>query len=72
MTVTRYDSQADAAYFKLGDATVLESEEVAPDVILDFDKDGRLVGVEVLHAQARLAPGEWSRRRVQVNWLDLV
>jgi len=61
MTSTRYDAQADAAYFKLGESTVFESEEVAPDVILDFDREGRLVGLEVLHAQTRLAPGEWSK-----------
>jgi uncharacterized protein YuzE len=67
MTSTRYDAEADAAYFKLGDATVFESEEVAPDVILDFDEDGRVVGLEVLHAQARLAPGEWSKALAHVE-----
>ncbi len=61
MTSTRYDAQADAAYFKLGESTVFESEEVTPDVILDFDREGRLVGLEVLQAQTRLAPGEWSK-----------
>jgi uncharacterized protein YuzE len=61
MTSTRYDAQADAAYFRLGESTVFESEEVAPDVILDFDREGRLVGLEVLQAQTRLAPGEWSK-----------
>jgi uncharacterized protein YuzE len=67
MTSTRYDPQADAAYFKLGEATVFESEEVAPDVILDFDKEGRVVGLEVLQAKLRLAPGEWSKALAHVE-----
>ncbi len=67
MTSTRYDADADAAYFKLGDATVFESEEVAPDVVLDFDKEGRVVGLEVLHARTRLAPGEWSKASAHVE-----
>ncbi len=67
MTSTRYDPQADAVYFKLGETTVFESEEVAPDVILDFDNEGRVVGVEILHAQTRLAPGEWSQALAHVE-----
>ena len=57
---TRYDPEADAVYFKIGTTDILESEEVAPDVILDFDAENRLVGIEVLHATRTLSPGAWS------------
>ena len=56
---TRYDPEADAVYFKLGTTDILESEEVAPDVILDFDAENRVVGIEVLHATRTLSPGCW-------------
>jgi uncharacterized protein YuzE len=36
-------------------------------VILDFDKEGRVVGLEILHAQTRLAPGEWSKALAHVE-----
>ena len=60
MIRSRYDPEADAAYFYLTDGQSYESEDVAPDVTLDFDKEGRLVGMEVLHASRTLAPGPWS------------
>lgn len=38
----------DAAYLRLRDTAVVESEEVAPGVVLDFDADWEVVGVEIL------------------------
>ena len=43
-----YDPEADALSLRLSDAAVESSEEVAPNVVLDFDAEGRVVGVEVL------------------------
>lgn len=54
-----YDPEADAAYFRLADGKVHDSEEVADDVVLDFDAEGRVLGVEVLNASKTLAPGSW-------------
>jgi uncharacterized protein YuzE len=33
---------------------VLESAEVSPDVIFDYDDQGRIVGIELLDAKAQL------------------
>jgi len=46
-----YDHDADAAYIRIMDVTrgaVKESEEVRPGVIVDFDQQGRMVGIELL------------------------
>ncbi|WP_420394462.1 DUF2283 domain-containing protein [Acuticoccus sp.] len=51
----RYDPDADAAKITLSDNAYLESEEVAPGIILDFDAEGRMIGIEVLQARSRLA-----------------
>lgn len=51
----RYDPEADAAHITLSAAGYHESEEVAPGVILDFDADGRIIGIEVLRARTQLA-----------------
>jgi uncharacterized protein YuzE len=62
MLVNTYDPEADAAYIRLADPhlhRIVESEEVSPGVILDFTEDGRVVGIEVLHASKTLAPGDW-------------
>ena len=44
----KLDRQNDALYFRLGESKIVESEEVRPGVILDFDAGDRVVGVEFL------------------------
>ena len=48
-----FDPAADALYVSLSDQTILESEEVQPGVILDFDVSGKVVGVEILSVSKR-------------------
>lgn len=50
-----FDADSDAAYIRLSDGQVEESEEVAPGFVLDFDRDGRIVGIEVLEARRKLS-----------------
>ena len=49
----KYDRDADAAYTRFSPDTVVESEEVADGVVLDY---GRIVGMEVLDARRHLSP----------------
>jgi uncharacterized protein YuzE len=48
------DAAANAAWLRLSNSPVAESEEVRPDVVFDFDAAGRIVRIEVLDAQALL------------------
>ena len=52
----RIDRESDALYLRLDEAEIIESEEVEPGVILDFDKDGRVIGVEMLKLSSRTTP----------------
>jgi uncharacterized protein YuzE len=52
-----YDPQVDAAYIRLAEGPATEGQEVAPGIVLDFDAEGRVLGIEVLHASKTLAPG---------------
>jgi uncharacterized protein YuzE len=45
--VCEYQEDTDMLYIRLADGVSVESEEVAPGVVLDFGKDNRLLGVEV-------------------------
>jgi uncharacterized protein YuzE len=54
---TTYDPEADALYVRFADASVVESEEVADGVVLDFDAEGRIVAIELLDASKHVAAG---------------
>ncbi len=43
-----YDRVADALYIRLRDDKVVDSDEVAPGVIVDFNDKGEIVGIEIL------------------------
>jgi len=45
--VFEYFSDSDMLYIKLAEGISTESEEVAPGVVLDFDEDNRIIGLEV-------------------------
>lgn len=48
-----YDPDTDILRILLSQAPIEESDEDKPGVILDYDKNGHLVGVEVLDASTR-------------------
>jgi len=52
----RIDHKADALYLRLDDSKIVESEKVAPGVVLDFNEKGVVVGVEILDLSKR-SPG---------------
>jgi uncharacterized protein YuzE len=54
---THYDPDADALYVRFAEAPVVESEEVAEGVVLDFDAEGRIVAIEVIEASKHLTSG---------------
>ncbi len=45
----RVDRESDALYLRLDERAIAGSEEVSPGVILDFDSDDKLVGIEILN-----------------------
>jgi uncharacterized protein YuzE len=53
MKVT-YDSEVDVLRILLSNKPIEESDEEKPGVILDYDKDGNIVGLEILDASKRV------------------
>jgi len=54
MIRVEYDSKADAMYIWLRKAKYEISEELAENVIIDLDKRGRIIGIEILDASKNL------------------
>ena len=53
MKVT-YDPEVDSLTIVLSDVAVEESDEAKPGVILDYDANGNIVGLEILNASKRV------------------
>ena len=47
------DKKADALYLRLDDSVIVESEEVSPGVVLDYNESNEVVGVEMLYLSKR-------------------
>jgi uncharacterized protein YuzE len=52
--IVRYDRDVDALYIDLSEAPVFDTREIEPGVMLDYDADGNVIGVEILDFEARL------------------
>jgi uncharacterized protein YuzE len=62
-----YDKEADAIYFTISETTqVAESEEVRPGIVLDFDDNNRVIGVEILSASQRMSNDEIKKVLIDV------
>ncbi len=51
----RYDPDTDALYIRLRTGKIVDSEQLATDVIVDYDQKNRIVAVELLRARKHLA-----------------
>lgn len=61
------DETADALYLQLVNKDVLESAEIAPGIVVDYDENGEIIGVEVLHLTKRLHPVDLMDFQFQAN-----
>ena len=51
-----YDQKKDAFYLRFDEKQYSESDEVEEGIIFDYDKQRRVIGIEILNASRRLSP----------------
>ena len=61
-----FDEKADAVYLRLDDSKIIESEEVKPGIILDFDENDQVVGIELLRVTGRVKLSSLKQLQFQV------
>lgn len=62
------DKQADALYLRLEESPIVESEEVSPGVVLDFNDQRQVVGIEMLNLSKR--SGKLNLNELQFQTTD--
>ena len=58
----RYDKTGDALYIRLKEGRVIDSDEIAPGIIIDYNEKGEIIGIEILW---------FSRRKIDFSKLVL-
>lgn len=62
----QYDEKADALYLRLDDSKIVESEEVRPGIVLDFNGSREVVGIEVLGIRRRVPSADPKQLKFEV------
>ena len=61
-----YDEQADALYLRLDDSKIIDSKEVQPGIVLDFNAEEQVVGIEVLRLKERVPSANLKQLQFEV------
>jgi uncharacterized protein YuzE len=62
-----YDEKSDAVFIRLDDKKkIVESQEVETGVILDYDENGKVIGVEILKVSDRIGSDQLKELKFQV------
>ncbi len=51
--IFEYDAETDMLYIRLTHGTSTESEEITPGIVVDFDEQNCIVGIEIEDASKR-------------------
>ena len=62
-----YYPETDSLYIDLSPKTSTESREVSPGVVLDYDSDGNLVGIDVDNASSKLDLKEFVLNKLPIQ-----
>ena len=68
--IFEYDPESDMLYIKLTEGVSSDSEEIAPGVVLDFDEQNRVIGIEIEDASKLIDLSRLELRALPV--VDLV
>jgi len=63
----KYDPLADALYIRVRDGDIVDSIEVRENLIVDFDKNGEVIGIEVINfSKSKIDIGELLVKGIEI------
>jgi uncharacterized protein YuzE len=51
--ILKVDKKIDALYLRLDDSEIIDSEELSPGIVLDYNNNNEVVGIEILNLSKR-------------------
>lgn len=61
-----YDKTIDAMYIHLNKGRYAKSKKVTDDILVDVNKQGKVLGMEILDASKNI--GTFEPNKVDINW----
>ena len=62
-----FDDKSDAVFIRLDETKkIFESQEVEKGIILDFDENGEVIGIEILKVKDRISGDQLKEMKFQV------
>ncbi len=61
-----YDEKSDAIYIRLDDSKIIDSQEVEPGIILDYNENNQVVGVEILRVKERVPSANLKQMQFEI------
>jgi uncharacterized protein YuzE len=61
-----YDEKSDALYLRLDDSEIVESHEVEPGVVIDFNSENQVVGLEILRVKKRVPNANLKQMQFEI------
>ncbi len=62
-----YYPETDSLYIDLSEKTSVESREISEGIVLDYDADGILVGIDIDNASRKVQLNELSLQKLPAN-----
>ncbi|MEE9149887.1 MAG: DUF2283 domain-containing protein [Candidatus Tectomicrobia bacterium] len=62
-----FDEAADALYIRLDDSKIVESEEVKPGIVLDFNDQNQVVAIEILRVRDHVSLANLKQIQFEVT-----
>ncbi|MGE0875308.1 MAG: DUF2283 domain-containing protein [Burkholderiales bacterium] len=62
----QYDEKADALYLRLDESKVVDSQEVRPGIVLDYNAENQVIGIEVLQLKRRVPTADLKQLQFDV------
>lgn len=60
-----FDKEADAMYIEVSDEEFAKNKKIDNETIIDLDKNGKIIGIELLNVSKRMTKDFLSDIRVQ-------
>lgn len=63
----RYDSKVDAMYIKLADGNYDTTRKITDSILVDEDKSGKVLGIEILDAKANIEAFDPKKSKISIQ-----